>query len=126
LTFTVTFYTLWIIQVIKEVEILMYEVLSPCGEPTTDMVYVAPRLSDLRGKTVCEVANEGFKSEVVLPIIRELLQKHYPDIKVIPYTEFPIQKLIGSTATGAQELADTTVAMAIEKGCDAVITGIGG
>ena len=102
----------------------MYEVVSPRGEPTIKKVSGAPRISDLRGKTVCEVWNRGFRGVVTFPIIRELLQKRYPGVKVIPYTEFPLQDVHGSTSQ-VLEHADAAVALAIEKGCDAMITGNG-
>ncbi|MBI2909496.1 MAG: hypothetical protein HYX92_17765 [Chloroflexi bacterium] len=103
----------------------MYEVLSPCGEPTVEKVSVSPRLSDLSGKTVCELWNGSFQGYATFPIVRELLRERYPDVKVIPYTEFPIQDLRGST-TQLLERVDATVALAIQKGCDALISGNGG
>ena len=97
----------------------MYEVLSPLGEFNVGVVPPVPRLADLRGKTICEVTNGLFKSEVTFPIIRELLQKRYPDIRVIPYTEFPVHYVQGS-ATQMLQWVDNTVALLLEKGCDAV------
>ncbi len=102
----------------------MYEVLSPLGEPTVEVARPRPPLPNLRGKTICEVTNSSFRSELTFPIIRELLQKRYPDIKVIPYSEFPIQWLSQDTTTIKQRVA-TAVALMLEKGCDAVITGNG-
>ena len=103
----------------------MYKVLSPLGESKVEVVPPAPRLPDLRGKTICEVTNASFKSEVTFPIIRELLQKRYPDVRVIPYTEFPVHYVQGSS-TQMLQWVDNTVALMLEKGCDAVITGNGG
>ncbi|MBI2910069.1 MAG: hypothetical protein HYX92_20705 [Chloroflexi bacterium] len=103
----------------------MYRVLSPLGEPTVEKVGVAPRLKDLKGKTICEIANGAqHRGPVAFPIIRELLQRRYPDIKVIPYTEFPVQDIHGSTRQ-ILERVEAAVALAEQKGCDAVITGIG-
>lgn len=61
---------------------------------------------------------------VTFPIIRELLQKRYPGLRVIPYTEFPVQDVHCSTREQLERV-DATVALAIEKGCDALITGNG-
>ncbi|MBI2907180.1 MAG: hypothetical protein HYX92_05930 [Chloroflexi bacterium] len=102
----------------------MYEVLSPRGEATLGAVGAAPRLSDLSGKTVCEIWNGSFKGHITFPIIRELLRKRYPGIKVIPYDEFPVQHHHASTGQLLERL-DAAVALAIQKGCDAVITGNG-
>ncbi len=102
----------------------MYEVLSPLGEPAVEAVHEAPRLADLSGKTVCELSNGHFRADVSFPIIRELLQKRYPGIKVIPYTEFPIHWLRGSTED-ILKLDETAVALVVQRGCDAVIVGNG-
>lgn len=102
----------------------MYEVLSPLGEPTVAGVASAPRLSDWRGKTICEISNGLFRSDVSFPLIRELLRKRYPDIKVIPYSEFPIQDRRGTTEQ-LHRNTDVAAALAIQKGCDAVISGNG-
>ena len=103
---------------------MTYEVLSPLGGSVRKGGSIAPRLPDLNGKTVCEVANGRFNVDVSFPIIRELLQKRYPDIKIIPYTEFPIQHVEGS-ATELIERAKTVASLAVEKGCDAMISGNG-
>lgn len=102
----------------------MYEVLSPLGELTVQEGQSAPRISDLNGKTVCQVWNGAFKGDVAFPMIQELLQKRYPNVKVIPYTEFPLQRVNGPTQQ-LLERARTTVASAIQKGCDALIAGNG-
>lgn len=103
----------------------MYEVLSPTGETGISEMPVVSRLSDLRNKTICEVINGTFKSQTVFPILRELLQKRYPGIRVIPYTEFPIQWVMGTTQDLLQQVHGAVTKMT-QKGCDAVITGFGG
>ena len=103
---------------------MAYNVVSPVGKPTVKAVGGAPRLPDLNGKTICEVWNGGFRGQVAFPVIRELLQKRYKDVKIVPYTEFPIQDVIGSTER-LQELVEIVVDQAKEKGCDAMITAMG-
>ena len=103
------------------------KVVNPLGEPLGEKtIPIAPRLDTLEGKTVCEIWNAGFKGEVIFPIIEEMLRERYRGVKVIPYTEFPLVS-IGSLgpATKAETLEAVRVAL-VEKGCDAVITGIGG
>ncbi|MBI2909051.1 MAG: hypothetical protein HYX92_15515 [Chloroflexi bacterium] len=102
----------------------MYEVLSPRGESIVQAASGAAGLSDLNGKTICEMWNGGFRGELSFPVIRALLQKRYPDIKIVPYNEFPIQHIRGST-NELQDWADEAVARALQKGCDAVISGNG-
>ncbi len=107
----------------------MYEVVSPVGETTIARVVKAPLLpSDLNGKTVGEIAGSGtgFKYDVTFPIIRELLHQRYPGVKVIPYTEFPVQNPSGFTTEQLLENAEATAALARQKGCDAVIVGNAG
>ena len=103
---------------------MVYEVVSPAGEPTGKFIPISPRLPDLNGKTVAEVANGRFKVEVLFPLLREMLKNKYPSIKIIPYTEFPIQHVEGSGAE-LTERAKKTAAMLKQRGADAIITGNG-
>ena len=99
-------------------------VISPAGMETTEKKAVAPRVHDLSGKTVGEIWNGVFRGDETFPIVRELLKRRYPGIKVIPYTEFPF--FPGDDRPAAQrEVARTIAALAREKGCDAVISGNG-
>ena len=74
----------------------------------------ARRLADLKGKTIGEISNRLWESDRIFPLIRELLKQRYPDIKFVPYTEFPSG---ADHISDNEELADLVVA----KGCDAVI-----
>ncbi len=74
----------------------------------------APRLTDLKGKTICELSDRVWEDYRTFPLIRELLQKRFPDVKIIPYTEFPNTYGID---------ADVLSKLLKEKGCDAVIVG---
>jgi hypothetical protein len=61
---------------------------------------------------------------VSFPILRALLQRGFPGVKILPYTEFPHAP--GSDHPARQrELALAIAALAREKGCDAVISGNG-
>jgi hypothetical protein len=74
----------------------------------------AQRLPDLNGRTIGEISNSLWEANRIFPRIRELLRQRYPDIRIVPYTEFP------SHADHIQDnegLADLVLA----KGCDAVI-----
>lgn len=78
---------------------------------------LAPRVNDLNGITICELSNRLWEDYRIFPRIRELLQKHYPDLKIIPYDEFP--DIYGGNAEEYSR-------MIIEKKCDAVIVGTAG
>lgn len=90
------------------------EVYDPTGAAEVTQSF-APRVADLNGKTIGELSNGGFQSHRTFPLIRELLQKRFPSVKIIPYTEFGV---------GRAEMEDErSLAHLVEKGCDAVITG---
>ncbi|MGA2463804.1 MAG: hypothetical protein ABSH06_05550 [Thermodesulfobacteriota bacterium] len=102
------------------------KVVSPVGEPVVQEVSSPPSLNTLNGKTVCEVWNGAFEGHVSFAIVREMLRKRYPDVKVIPYTELPMTTVPSlSSGNKVQTLEALRVAL-VEKGCDAVITGNGG
>jgi hypothetical protein len=100
------------------------EVVSPLGLKAVDEVAGAPRLDGLDGKTVGEFWNGVFKGDQTFPVIRGLLQRRFPGLKIIPFTEFPHTP--GSDHPAHQrEHARRMAALAREKGCDAVISGNG-
>ena len=104
----------------------VYEVVSPVGETTVEMLPPTPRLDTLEGKTICEVSSEIFKTEVTFPKIRELLKKKYPGVKVIPYTEMPVCTIETMGPDTRAKTIKSLIAAFKEKGCDAVISGNGG
>jgi len=65
----------------------VYSVVSPLGDPTAEIITMAPRLDTLAGKTVGMVWNHAFKANITLPAIEESLKKKYPNIKIVSYTE---------------------------------------
>ncbi len=78
----------------------------------------APRLATLGGKTICELSNGNFRYDDTFSLIRRLLQKRFPDAKVVTYTEFPV---------GSFEIdTEATVKLVKEKRCQAVIVGNAG
>ena len=90
------------------------EVLNPTGAREVSNVH-APRLPDLNGKTICELSNGIWEMHRTFPLIRELLQKRFPAVKIIPYTEFPV---------GTRNIDDERIAAMVKaKGGHAVITG---
>jgi hypothetical protein len=90
------------------------EVYNPKG--TTELTSKhAPRLRSLAGKTICELSNGGWEANRILPHVSELLQKQFPDIKIIPYTEFPV---------GREQIDVENIGELVKsKGCDGAIVG---
>ncbi len=89
------------------------EVYDPTGAVEANECH-APRLLDLSGKTICELSDLVWEDYRTFPLIRELLQRRFPDAKIIPYTEFP-------SIYGVK--ADVLSKVVKDKGCDAVIVG---
>lgn len=77
--------------------------------------FQAPRLDTLKGKTICELSATQWREDETFPIIREGLQKRFPDVKIIKYTEFPM----GKYQIDIDKIGEIVKA----KGCQAVIAG---
>ncbi len=108
------------------------KVASPVGEATVKPVQPAPRLDTLDGKTICELSSNMYNAEISFPILREMLKSRYPGIKIVPYTEIneglpegTVMTYSGKTSEQERKTS-AVVALAKEKGCDAVIAGNGG
>jgi len=105
----------------------VFSVVSPLGEKVISMIDMAPRPDTLDGRTICTIWNMGFKSDVTLTRIEELLKERYPGIRIISYTEMPGYNPIVYARPQTRHDAIATVADAfITSGCDAVISGNGG
>ena len=91
------------------------EVFPPTGAIEVTQIH-APRLPDLRGKTICEVSNNSWEAARTFPLIRKLLQERFPDCRIIPFTEFVAgnQALESASAIGDE---------VVRKGGQAVILG---
>lgn len=100
-------------------------VISPTGSESVKASTLAKRHATLDGKTIGEVWNNDFKGDIMFPIYRELLQARFKNLKIIPFTEFPVASLKG-TPSFQQEVLAQIIAKARESGCDALITGNGG
>ena len=97
----------------KGEESISLEVYDPTG--TTEVAeHHASRLADLSGKTICELSDRVWEDFRTFPLIRELLQRQFPDAKIIPYTELP-----NTYGVEAEVLSQALK----DKGCDAVIVG---
>jgi hypothetical protein len=94
------------------------EVYDPTGAIEVTQLFAA-RVPDLNGKTICEVSNDSWEAARTFPTIRELLQRQFPTIKVIPYTEFVKGNI---PLESAADIGDTLK----KKGCQAAIAGNAG
>jgi len=101
------------------------EVVCPLGTPSVQPIPPAPRLKTLEGKTIGEIWNGGFAGEISFPIIREMLRKRYPGVRIIPYTEFPLVTIASLWPERKAKTLEAVRKALSDKGCDAVITGNG-
>ncbi|MFC1933495.1 hypothetical protein ACFLXU_07775 [Chloroflexota bacterium] len=99
-----------------------YEVVSPLGKSPVKIFPLVPRLDTLEGKTICEISDDDYRTEVTFPEIRKLLSEQYPGIKFVPFTELPDSA--GKRFSRA-DLPEALPKVLAEKGCDAVISGNG-
>ena len=90
------------------------ELLNPTGAIEISNLF-APRLTNLRGKTICELSDGLWEDYRTFPLIRQLLQKRLPDVKIIPYTDLPV----GTPNIDIDAIGDIVK----KKGCQAVIVG---
>jgi hypothetical protein len=91
------------------------EVFAPTGSGRDSNKFTyARRLTDLNGKTIGEISNRLWEADRIFPFIREQLKHRFPDIKIVPYTEFPSH---ADDIIDNEELGDLVMA----KGVDAVI-----
>ncbi len=90
------------------------EVYDPSGATELSVLH-APRLGDLSGKTVALLSDDMWQAHRMLPLLKEKLEARFPDVTVIPETEFPM----GTRAIDDDKVADMMVA----RGVDAVIVG---
>jgi hypothetical protein len=91
------------------------EVYNPTGAVQEVTNIHAERPADLAGKTVGELSNGWWEANRTFPLIRELLQKQVPRVKIIPYTALPF----GSRLMDVEDIGDIVKG----KGCQAVIVG---
>ena len=101
-----------------------YAVVSPVGRGTVEPIKQAPRLNTLNGKAIA-VVGVSFMSRVTHPEIKRLIDKHYPDAKVLLLDE------VGTAgpypAPGITRRAKDDFQQRLrEMKVDAVISGNGG
>ncbi len=98
----------------------VYEVVWPLGKSMYEAVPLASPLSDLRGRTVCELWDWRFRGDEMFPILRESLSKRYPGIKFVEYDVF------GDThGPRERQIIANLPRLLKERGCDAVISSVG-
>jgi hypothetical protein len=100
-------------------------VLSPEGLARSGIINASKSLDTLNGKTIGEVYNNHFKGEQMFRAYRRLLKERYPDVKIIPYDQFPIV-YVGGDPISQKQTAKDIARLAKEWEVDAIITGNGG
>ncbi len=94
-------------------------VFDPTGAYEVSVLHAA-RLADLNGKTICELSDYNWEWQATFPVIRELLQKQFPTITIVPWDQMNL-----NSRTEMEDLARVTK-MVTEKKCHGVIIGNAG
>lgn len=95
------------------------EVVWPLGKREHIETVFSPRLNSLAGKTIAEVWSWMWGGDVAFAVVREDLKRRYPDITIIPYTEF------GNIHGPDENAVVTDLGDELRRrGVDAVILGI--
>lgn len=100
-------------------------VISPEGLQQVASAGISRHLDSLDGITIGEVYNNHFKGELMFRTYRRLFREKFKNVKIIPYTEFPIV-YVGGDPASQKKTAKEVAALAKERGCDAIIAGNGG
>ena len=93
-------------------------ILDPTGAQEITHLF-APRLTDLNGKLIAELAVDPTKWQPhrTMPYIENLLRQQFPSIRFIPMQEFPM---------GIQISEDRVIRIVAERKPDAVLIGNAG
>ena len=75
----------------------------------------APRLKGIAGMKIGIVTNEQWQAYRTLPLIKELFEKDFPDVEILPIDAYPQ----GNALIGEEE----TARLVKQSGVDAVIIG---
>ena len=75
----------------------------------------APRLDTIAGKKIGFVSNEQWQAFRTLPLLKELFEKDFPDVEILPIDAYPQ----GNALIGEEE----TARLVKNSGVDAVIIG---
>jgi len=98
----------------------IYDVVSPVGRITAERKPLAASINTFNGKTIglwWELPGK-FAGDVTFPKLAELIEKQFPQAKVIPYTDMPDAK-----GRGREE---KIIAGLKKLGVDVLISGNGG
>ncbi len=96
------------------------EVFDPTGGVEVTQLF-SPRLPNLEGKVICELANRMWESTRTFPYLREVLRKRFPNTTIIPFEEMPFF----DERTSVAELAEIA-RIVKEKGVQGAIIGNAG
>jgi hypothetical protein len=94
-----------------------YEVVYALGKSAVKPLLNSPAIADLNGKTLC-ASGHTFEGDEALPALVNLLKERYPGIQYVSNKEIPDDVNTRAQMKEFQELLR-------QKGCDAVISGVG-
>jgi hypothetical protein len=99
----------------------IYEVLWPLAPRVGEAQRMAEAVRDLNNVTIGELWNSLYRGDEMFALIEAALLERFPGIRFVPFTAF------GSTHGPDDEAALAQLpARLAERGCDAVISAVGG
>lgn len=101
-----------------------YNIVCPVGFSTVEPITMGQRLNTLDGKTIA-IVGEDFMYNITHPVLKELIEEHFPTAKVIMYDELPIAGPYPAPGIVRQS-TELFRKRLVELKVDAVIAGNGG
>ena len=99
----------------------LYEVVWPLGKSVYKSVPLAPRVPDLRGKTIGWLYDGLFRGEEIFSLVENLIRDQFPGVKFVDHTKF------GNIHSHEEAKVISALPDLLHKyKCEAVISGIGG
>ncbi len=101
-----------------------YQVVSPIGNQTVEMITMAPRLKSLEGKTIALVGG-SFMASVTHMELKRLIMSHYPSAKVYLLDEIGSAGVYPAPGVRRKSVEEFQQRLK-DYGVDAVVSGNGG
>jgi hypothetical protein len=100
----------------SEEDRIVLKVYNPTGAKKVTHLHAA-RLSKLEGGRICLLSDHLWESQRTFPLVRDLLEKRYPQADIVSHTELP--NIYHIKAGDLKEAVR-------QKGCDAAVVGNAG
>lgn len=97
-----------------------FEVVWPSGRSVSRPVDLATAITDLNGKTICELWDYVFRGDQIYATLNQELRRLYPDIRIVD-----CETMGNIDGTDERGYVANLPGMLQGYGCDAVIAAVG-